>query len=92
MGGHWSFGLAAPRKGGVGFGEGWVEKVFVGGCIGNRSQVMPFERIPSCFVSLRCVVLEWVGFTGVGVRRYWLVWLIDLIDWWVVGGACVLLD
>ena len=38
---------------------------------------MPFERIPSCFVSLRCVVLEAVGFTGVGVRRYWLVWLID---------------
>ena len=33
----WSFGLAGPRKGGVGLGEGWVEKVFVGGCSGKGS-------------------------------------------------------
>ena len=73
----WRVGLLAwqpPGRGVLVLARGGLRMVFVGGVYWERvARLCPLSGVHLVFVSLRCVVLGGVGFTGVGVRRYLLV-------------------
>lgn len=64
----WSFGLAAPRKGVVGLGEGWVENGVCGrGVLGKVARLCPLSGFHLAL--FRCVALR--GARGGRIHGSW---------------------